>query len=307
MKKILYMALALILCLCLFAVPALAAGTGASLTGPGTVRAGDTITLTLSIEGSGISFVSGSLVYDTTVLELKGTERTIQNGWSGDFDGNGFLIWDDTLEHPIDGKTGIFTLTFQVKSSVATGTAIEIRVKDLTVSDGSADTNLSDAVYSVSVAAPKSGDNTLKSLTVSNATLSPAFSAGTTSYTAEVPFEVSKLDVKAVANDGKATVKVNNPTLTPDGTTKVTITVTAENGSKKTYTITVTRAQDPNYVPSNNSTLTQIQVDGYVLSPVFDASNTQYVVWLPYETENVTVSGTAADQRPVLLWKVAAD
>jgi hypothetical protein len=142
-----------------------------------------------------------------------------------------------------------------------------------------------------------STDNTLKSLTVSNATISPAFSAGTTNYTAEVPFEVSKLDIQATANDSKAKVAINNPTLTPNGTTKVTVTVTAENGSKKTYTISVKRAQDPNYVASGNNDLKGISVDGFLLSPVFSADNTGYIVWLPYETEQVTVKGTPADSK----------
>lgn len=295
MKRILYTALALMLCLCLFAVPALAAGTGASLTGPGTVRAGDTVTLTLSLEGSGISFASGTLEYDNTQLELLETERTIGNGWTGNFDGNAFLIWDDTLEHSIEGKAGIFTLTFKVKADVATGAAIRVCVKDLSVSDGSQDTPLADAVYSVSVAAPLSKDNNLKSLTVSNATISPSFSAGTTSYTAEVPFEVNKLQLSALASDGKAKVSVNNPELKAGGTTNVTVTVTAENGSKKTYTIAVTRGEDPNYEASSEAELSGITVDGFQLSPGFSPENTEYVIWLPYETESVTVSASAAN------------
>ena len=76
----------------------------------------------------------------------------------------------------------------------------------------------------------------------------------------------------------------------------MTINVTSESGSSKTYTIAVTRAQDPNYQPSGNNNLSGITVDGFVLSPVFSAENTQYIVWLPYETENITVRGTAADK-----------
>jgi hypothetical protein len=73
--------------------------------------------------------------------------------------------------------------------------------------------------------------------------------------------------------------------------------VAAENGSKKTYTISVKRAQDPNYVASNNNNLSGISVDGFLLSPVFSAENTNYVIWLPYETESVTISGTVADSK----------
>ena len=147
------------------------------------------------------------------------------------------------------------------------------------------------------MAAPLSGNCELSSLTVGNATISPAFSAGTTSYTADVPFNVSKLDVKATAADSKAKVSISSPTLTPDGTTNVTITVTAESGEKKTYTIKVHREQDPNYVASGSNDLSGITVDGFLLSPVFSAEVTQYVVWLPYETESVSISGKSADSK----------
>lgn len=158
-------------------------------------------------------------------------------------------------------------------------------------------TELGTISYSKAVAAPLSTNNNLGSLTVSNASISPAFNAGTIYYTASVPFEVSKLNITATAADGKATVSVYSPNLTPNGTTYATVTVTAENGAKKTYTIAVTRAQDPNYVASGNNNLSGITVNGFLLSPVFSAENTQYVIWLPYETDKVTVSGTAADSK----------
>lgn len=287
--------MALALCLCLLAMPALAASASASLTGPGTVRAGDTITLIFNLNGSGIFGASGTLTYDAGALELTGTSQKIGDGWAVEFNGNNFVAYDNNLAKPINGNTALFTVTFKVKSGVTTGTAVNVSYTDVTASDGNADANIGTVTYSTTIAAPMSTDNTLKSLTVNNATISPAFSAGTTSYTAEVPFEVSKLDVKAEANDGKAKVSINSPSLTPNGTTNVTVTVTAENGSKKTYTISVKRAQDPNYVASSNNDLSGIAVDGFLLSPVFSAENTQYVIWLPYETENVTVSGTAAD------------
>ena len=285
------------LCICLFAVPAMAAGAGATLTGPGTVRAGDTITLTFNLDGNGLYGASGILSYDSGLLELKETKQVIGNGWAVEFNGNNFVAYDNNLAKPINSNTALFTVSFKVKSGVATGAAIQVSCTDVTVSDGGADTNVGTVSYDVTVAAPMSTDNSLKNLTVSNATISPSFRTDVTEYTAEVPFEVSKLNVQADTNDGKAKVSISSPALTPNGTTKVKVTVTAENGSKKTYTISVKRAQDPNYVASNNNTLAGITVDGFLLSPVFSGETTQYVIWLPYETENVAVSGTPADSK----------
>ena len=190
----------------------------------------------------------------------------------------------------------MLALTFKVVN-VAPGTVITVSCDDLAVSDGNADAKLGSVSYQTTVLAPKSTDNNLQSLTVSNATLSPAFSAGTTSYTAEVPFSVSQLDIQAVANSGKASVRIDNPVLTPGATTNVKVTVTVENGSVKTYTIAVKRAQDPNYVASGNNLLSGINVSGFQLSPAFQADKTDYVIWLPYETESVSVTGTAADSK----------
>lgn len=297
MKKSISILAVLVLCLTLLLpMTAAAASAGASLTGPDTVRAGDTITLSFQLNGSGIFGASGTLSYDSSQVTLSGTSQKIGAPWAVEFNGNNFVAYDNNLTNPINGKKTLFTATFKVKS-VATGTTIKISYTGVKASDGSADANVGTVTYSKTVAAPLSTNNNLATLTVGNAALSPAFSTGTTSYTASVPFEVSKLDVTATAADGKAKVAVNSPTLTPNGTTKVTVTVTAESGAKKTYTISVKRAQDPNYKASGNNKLAGIQVEGFLLSPVFNADTTNYVVWLPYETASVKVSGSAADSK----------
>ncbi len=273
-----------------------AAGASASLTGAATVRAGDTITLSFNLSGSSLFGASGVLSYDTNQVTVVETKQTVSSPWMVEFNGNNFVAYDNNLSSPINSSKTLFTITFKVKE-VAAGTNIKISYTGVTASDGSYDANIGTVTYSTTVAAPLSSDNNLASLVVDNAMISPAFSADTTSYTASVPFEVSKLNVTAAAADGKAKVSVNSPNLTPDAITKVTVTVTAENGSKKTYTISVKRAKDPNYTASSNNALKSISVDGFLLSPVFDADITNYVVWLPYETESVKVNGNASDSK----------
>jgi len=297
MKRLISLTIALLMCISLLAMTASATSASATLTGPGTVRAGDTITLTFNLSGSGLYSASGTLSYNSSQLTLTGTSQKIGGNWSVDFNGNNFVAIDSKLSNPIKNSTALFTVTFKVNSALAVGTKISVAYTDVVATDGNTDADAVTATYSATIAAPASKDNTLKSLNVSNATISPAFNSNTTEYTAEVPFDVSKLDVKATANDSKAKVSVNSPNLTPGGTTKVTVTVTAESGAKKTYTISVKRAQDPNYVASNNNDLSGITVDGFLLSPVFSADNTKYVIWLPYETEPVTISGTPADSK----------
>ena len=297
MKKIVSVLIVFVMCFALMLpVTVSAASASASLTGPGTVRAGDNITLSFNLNGSGIFGASGTLSYDSSQVTLAGTSQKIGSPWAVEFNGNNFVAYDNNLSNPISSSKTLFTVTFKV-NSVAAGTNIKISYTGVTASDGSADVSVGTVTYSKTVAAPLATDNNLASLTVSNATISPAFSAGTTSYTASVPFEISKLNVSATAADGKAKVSINSPTLTPNGTTKVTVTVTAENGAKKTYTISVKRAQDPNYKASGNNNLSAITVEGFLLSPGFNADTTQYVIWLPYETTSVKISGSAADNK----------
>ncbi len=97
-----------------------------------------------------------------------------------------------------------------------------------------------------------SADSGLGSLSLSAGTLSPAFDAGTTAYAATVDNSVTTVAVTAEAASAYGTV-----TVTPDGSddpgtgetevtlavgeNTITVTVTAEDGTRTTYSLTVTR------------------------------------------------------------------
>lgn len=294
MKKICVL-FALLILLTSLASTVSAAGY-ASVTGPSTVRAGDTITVTFSA-GGGIFGGSGSLSYDSSVLTLQGCNPAIGGSWAVEFGGSNFVFYDNSMANPINGGAAIFTATFQVSGSAAPGTPISVTASGVTLSDGTQDMGAGSPSWSATIAPPLSTNCDLSALTVSGANISPAFSAGVTSYSASVPFSTSSVQVSATAADSKSRVSVNNPQLTAGGTTSITVTVTAESGATKTYTIRVTRAQDPNYVPSNNNKLESLTVDGQILSPVFNPDVTQYYIWLPYETETVAISGKAQDSK----------
>ena len=143
----------------------------------------------------------------------------------------------------------------------------------------------------------RSTDNNLASLNVSNGTLSPSFSSGNTKYSMEVPFSVSSLNIKATPKDSKASVKVNNNSLVAEETTTVSVVVTAENGSQKTYTIAVKRGKDPNKVLNTDNNLVALGVDVGILSPSFDSNVTNYAVYLPYEVDKINISYEVSDKK----------
>ena len=97
-----------------------------------------------------------------------------------------------------------------------------------------------------------SGNNNLSDLVVSVGSLDPPFDAGTTSYNVLAPILTADTTVTATVADSTATLTINGSPATSGvpsasiplsiGANQISIVVTAENGSPKTYTVTVTRS-----------------------------------------------------------------
>lgn len=142
----------------------------------------------------------------------------------------------------------------------------------------------------------RSSENNLKQLSVTDYDLNPKFSAGTLTYSLSVPFEVSSINVSAVASDDKASVKISGQNKLAAGrTTNVLVVVTAENGDKKTYTIKVRRANDPNKVLSNDHYLSDLSVSEGTLSPEFQKDVTDYKVTVSYLVEKIEITANPSD------------
>ena len=143
--------------------------------------------------------------------------------------------------------------------------------------------------------APESNDATLKSLTVSEGTLSPTFSAATTNYTVSVANNISQITISATANDGNANVAGTGNKSLKVGSNPFNIVVTAEDGTtEKTYTVTVTRDAAPK---SSDATLKSLTVSEGELSPEFSAATTSYTVSVESSIDQITIGATANDEK----------
>jgi len=103
--------------------------------------------------------------------------------------------------------------------------------------------------------AESSNNADLSGLSLSSGSLSPSFGVNTTSYNAEVNYDVSSITVTATVAGSGATVAVNGTTVTSgtasglinlnvDENTTITTVVTADDGTTtKTYTVVVTRLE----------------------------------------------------------------
>ena len=116
----------------------------------------------------------------------------------------------------------------------------------------------------------KSSDATLKSLTSSVVDID--FSKDKTNYTVYVDKTVTSLGLKATVNNSKATVKIVGDENFVVGNNIVKVIVTAENGTTKTYTITVIKSK------YGHAPLLDLKVKGYELSPEFEPDRYKYTV-----------------------------
>ena len=146
----------------------------------------------------------------------------------------------------------------------------------------------------------RSKNNNLSSIKLSTGTLSPSFSSGRTTYNVSVPFEVSSIKVEATAEDSKSKVVVSGGSSLKAGkVTNVTIKVTAENGSVKTYTVKVTRGKDPNAAEEKNSNNNLASLNlgqDITLNPKFNKNTTSYEVEVPYKIKNLEIEAIAEDE-----------
>ena len=138
----------------------------------------------------------------------------------------------------------------------------------------------------------RSGDANLKALSLSAGTLSPAFNASTTSYTASVGNAVTSVTVTATANHDDASVAQSpaNPVALAVGPNRITVTVTAEDGTTGDYTVRVTR--DAPGV-SSDADLGALSLSEGALSPAFDPAMLAYTASVGNAFDEVTVTAAA--------------
>ncbi len=126
---------------------------------------------------------------------------------------------------------------------------------------------------SSSTTSTKSSNAHLSKLQINQEGLTPNFNKNKTSYAVTVGENVNDLKVTAVAEDSKSKVAISGNTGLKNGDNKVYITVTAQDGTKKVYIITVTKTGDAN---KSNSYLQNLIVENATLSPEFSKEIFEY-------------------------------
>ena len=153
----------------------------------------------------------------------------------------------------------------------------------------------------------KSSDCDLKSLTIGEGTLSPVFSKDVVSYKVKFPAnynydELKEIKIVAQANDSKATVAGSGVrSVNSEGNTNLAITVRAENGKEKIYTITIEKPKTLSKSDLKLSTLTvDKKTDKGILSslsftPGFNSDTLEYSADVEAEITSVVIYAKAAE------------
>ena len=259
----------LTLCICLM-TPQMhakaASGKTTIAVSAGSLNIGQTVTVTAkALSASGDSaYANMVLTYDAGILEFVSCNATYGGG------GGSISVASDsfsvTLKAIAAGKASIslsatdgviFSTAEELDSMAGSSTSVTVKNEAAggnSTNNGSSGSNgnagngsssgtgSNNNTGSNTNTAALSADNSLKALTISPGTLSPAFKGSTTKYTATVDNSVTSIAVSATPVNEKATVEsVTGNTNLAVGANVVKIVVKAENGTTATYKITVTR------------------------------------------------------------------
>lgn len=235
-KSFLALSLACMILVSLFSMTAFAANAVIIAFNPNkSLTPGETLVVTVTINPDEAMYGVGCIInYDAEKFSYESGNAT---GGSGSL---------KIIESPSGDKKVSYQLTFK---AIAAGSAV-FAVTDCNYETLTESKSLTGASASISITdVTLSGNANLSALSVSAGTLSPKFSASKTSYNVTVPNSVTQFTVYATAAESGATVNVPATTNLKIGKNTISVSVTAPNGTQKTYTVTVTRSEAPSSEP----------------------------------------------------------
>lgn len=186
-------------------------------------------------------------------------------------------------------KTQIGTLVLSNSTSSQKSVKLSIKEKDGKVA------SITDKNVTVSALKIKSSDSTLKSLKVSQGTMTPEFSSSVTDYTiyglsdtiksVNITYDCNGANCSVEILDQNS-VKISNGKVTLEqGTNLIKVNVTSEDGSStRTYNLTVHRGE----TGYNSSKLASLSFGEYTLTPAFSADTLEYNLTVPNNVTSVS-------------------
>ena len=253
----------------------------ANISGNSNVKVGETFTLTFDFGTNVGAYDSINVSYDTNMYEYISGDSLNESVW-----------WDQS-----DTSAGITSKTYTFKAIKEGSSRIAVVAKGVTSANEKMDNigtvtaeKLITAMQPQQVVQPQSepapqpqpapqtsvalsSNNFLKYVQLSEEGINPYFTRNITNYSLTVGEAVNSIDVLARAEDSNARVDISGNDNIVEGDNHIYITVTAQNGDKKTYTILVTKTQD---VENSNAFLETLIVENYNLKEEFQSELLEY-------------------------------
>jgi len=182
---------------------------------------------------------------------------------------------------------------------------------------GSVTVNISNAASSTNSANTNSEATKSKEARLKNFGIKPndfsGFKKDKTEYSVEVPNNVSKVNVYATPLDSKAKVTSGAGEVSlKEGNNTVKVTVTAEAGNTKTYTLTIKRATESENVEQSEDTskttdktedefgISSLEIKNLKLSPSFKTGTYEYTAELNEELSKLDIDAVATDKDAII-------
>lgn len=249
-KRIVTLFLALALCLNIGNMNIKAAGASVTIAlSATTVSIGGSVTATVTVSGSDVSAYTIYVTYNASVLQFtSGGGAALVNG-----DGGTLILSGTKGSTSINFKAIANGDCYISTSSREEDDVTNINYEPVPITHAGANVTVATAESTESSTTTETGGQTstteeedsrssncnLASLQVSPGTLDPAFSASKTSYFVQLEEDVTSIVVSATTEDEKASTSVSGADKLQKGENIVKVTVTAENGAVKIYSIRV--------------------------------------------------------------------
>lgn len=126
-----------------------------------------------------------------------------------------------------------------------------------------------------------------------------------TTYNVTVSEDVEEINVYATAQDSKATVSGTGKKQLESGKNTVSVVVTAEDGTSKTYTINISKsgnAKNSTKIDNQDGSkgLSELKIEGLTLEPEFSTNTYEYTTKYIGEDTKLNISAVATDSKFVV-------
>ncbi len=243
------------------------------LSGDKEINENATFTVTVGVnDASNLWGFRAPINYDSSKLSL--VSSTGLNGF-GVAVGSSFVADNSS---GINGSKSVATLTFKATSNFKVNESTTISLGSAEGSDGEQTITGSGSSITISIAAPKNSNNNLSNLSIDGYDID--FASNKTSYQLTVEYEVNQINIKASTEDSTARVSGTGTKDLNLYTNTFNIVVTAENGSRKTYTIEVIRKDIDGNIKelATDNTLSSITITDYNIN--FNPEILEYTILL---------------------------